>query len=229
MDRIRCKKAFVATIKEGFADRVRQILQSGAHVNLKQFGPKYMYEAIFSGNIDCVKLFLKAGVDVNNVMNTCNSALLSAVDSTTGVNEKLMSLLLVQGAHVNHANERGQIALVHYIAESYRLGFRVNKRVALMLLAAGELLYDKRVTCYGSSWDKNWGARQVDAPLYLLPEWIQGRTMCLKEFCRETIRKHLKEVDKHSKFFVRIPEIGIPPSLQIFLLYDVVLEKAEST
>ena len=222
------QKAFVAAIEEGLTDRVRHILQSGADVNLEEFGPKYMQEAISSGNIACVKLFLEAGVDVNNVVNTYNSALLSAVDSDKGVNEMLISLLIGQGAHVNHANERGQIALTYYIAESYRIGFRVNKRVALLLLAAGEILYEKKVTCYGSSWDKNWGVRQVDVPLYLLPEWIQG-TVCLKEFCRETIRKHLKEVDKHSNFFIRIPKIGLPPSLQTFLLFDVVLEKAEST
>ena len=222
------QEAFVAANEGGLTDRVRQILQSGADVNLKQFGPKYMQEAISSGNVTCVNLFLEAGVDVNNV-NTCNSALLSTVDSNKGVNEILISLLLGQGAHVNHANERGQIALVYYIAESYRVGFRVNKRVALLLLAAGELLYDKRVTCYGSSWDKNWGVRQVDVPLYLLPERIQGRTMCLKEFCRETIRKHLKEVVKHSNFLVRIPKIGLPSSLQIFSLFDVVLGRHEST
>ena len=224
------QEAFVAAIKECRTDSVRQILQSGADVNLKEFGPKYMHEAISSGNVACVQLFIEAGVDVNNVVNICcNSALLSAVSSKEGVNDQMISLLIGQGAHVNRENERGQIALAYYIAESYRTGSRVNKRLALLLSAAGEILHDKRVICYGTMWDKNWGVCQVDVPFYLLPKRFQWneeeRTICLKEFCRETIRKHLREIDNHSNFLMRIPKIGLPPSLQRFLLYDLNLNQ----
>ena len=111
------KEAFVTAIAEGHTDRVLQIIQSGADVNVKEFGPKYMHEAISSANISCVQIFMEAGVDVNNDVNTWNSVLLSAVSSGKRVSGRMISLLLRHRAPVNHRKERGQIALDYYISE----------------------------------------------------------------------------------------------------------------
>ena len=212
-------KALVAAIAEGYFDCVLQIFQSGADVNLQEYGSKYMHNAISSGHVACVQLFIEVGVDVNKVVNTYNSALLSAVGSNKGASYQMISLLLGQGAQVNHRNVKGQGALAYYIAHHNK----VNKKVAMLLLAAGELLREKKVTCYASP------VRQVDVPLYLKRfQWDEEEgTICLKEFCRETIRKHLKEINNHSNFFMRIPKTGLPPLLQTFLLYDVLLEPTE--
>ena len=93
----------------------------------------------------------------------------------------------------------------------------------MLLLAASESLREKKVTCYGLP------VRQVDVPLYLKRfQWDKKEgTISLKEYCREIIRKHLREIDNHSNFFIRIPKTGLPTLLQTYLLYDVLLETTE--
>ena len=213
-------KALIAAITEGHFDCVLQISQSGVDVNLRECGPKYMHNAISSGHVACVQLFIEAGVDVNSPVSTYNSALLSAVGSNKGASEKMISLLLEQGAQVNHKNAKGQGALAYYIAHHHK----VNRRVAMLLLAAGELLLEKKVTCYGTP------VRQIDVPWYLKRfQWDEeeGPYWTLKDFCRETIRKTLREINNHSNFFMKIPKTGLPSLLQRFLLYDALLETTE--
>ena len=48
--------------------------------------------------------------------------------------------------------------------------------------------------------------------------------LCLKHRCREVIRSHLLEVIPHLNLFVRVPALGLPPSLSSYLLHHVTLQ-----
>ena len=50
----------------------------------------------------------------------------------------------------------------------------------------------------------------------------------LKHICRETIRKHLLDLDRHEILFCRIPRIGLPLSLTSYLLFEASLEIIDS-
>ena len=46
----------------------------------------------------------------------------------------------------------------------------------------------------------------------------------LKHLCRETIRKHLLQLDPHENLFHRVPRLGLPALLQRYLLYNQTLD-----
>ena len=48
--------------------------------------------------------------------------------------------------------------------------------------------------------------------------------MNLSNLCREVIRNHLLEMDRHKNLFGRVPRLGLPAALQSFLLYDQTLD-----
>ena len=49
------------------------------------------------------------------------------------------------------------------------------------------------------------------------------RSLCFKDICRRGIREHLLQMSRVN-LFVRVPHLGLPPSLAKYLLYDVSLE-----
>ena len=78
-----------------------------------------------------------------------------------------------------------------------------------MLLVAGEKIKGPEIIKYYDEFP--WLAY---VPLYLLES-----EMSLKNKCREAIRNHLLELDPHTNLFLRIPMMGLPPSLVRYLLY----------
>ena len=42
--------------------------------------------------------------------------------------------------------------------------------------------------------------------------------------CRETIRKHLINIDRHENLFRRIPQLGLPMQVSEYLLYNMSLD-----
>ena len=81
-----------------------------------------------------------------------------------------------------------------------------QKDVAMLLYAAGE---------------------EVESGAFSkVPKFLQFRElkMNLKHMCRQTIRKHLLKLDQHQHLFDRVPRLGLPPTLNRYLLFDVSLE-----
>ena len=65
---------------------------------------------------------------------------------------------------------------------------------------------------------------KVDGITYSVPECIRKEIeslLNLKHLCRETIRKHLINIEQHSNLFTRLPQLGLPSSLTTYLLYDL--------
>ena len=58
-----------------------------------------------------------------------------------------------------------------------------------------------------------------------IPEFLQFRDIKydLKHMCREAIRRNLMRIDRKRNLFLRIPKLGLPPSLSQYLLYHVSL------
>ena len=88
----------------------------------------------------------------------------------------------------------------------------------MLLFAAGE-----RVTGPVVKGRRTYNHDIVEAqvPEYLLHKDLQ---MCLKHLCRETLRRHLLELDPHTHLFGRVPRLGLPKSLMEYLLYNQTLD-----
>ena len=51
----------------------------------------------------------------------------------------------------------------------------------------------------------------------------------LSHLCRGTIREHLLDLDPHENLFVRVPRLGLPSTLQRYLLFDETFEDEEES
>ena len=58
-----------------------------------------------------------------------------------------------------------------------------------------------------------------------IPEFLQFHDIKydLKHMCRESIRRNLMRIDRKQNLFLRIPKLGLPPSLSQYLLYHMSL------
>ena len=113
---------------------------------------------------------------------------------------------------MNHATEDGYIALEYHIHKAYR----PIRESCMMLHAAGEYIVEQYT-------DDNGKVHNCNVPWYIL-DLHDSSELNLKHMCRETIRKHLLDIDPHENLFIRVPKIGLPSSLTKYLLYDVSLE-----
>ena len=95
----------------------------------------------------------------------------------------------------------------------------MHKDISLLLFAAGETFIEKRYIVWNATDD------EVGLPDFL--KQIKS-DMSLKHMCREAIRKRLLELEPHSNLFSRIPELGLPSSLQSYLLFHVSLNQEDS-
>ena len=48
--------------------------------------------------------------------------------------------------------------------------------------------------------------------------------LCLKHLCRNTIRKHLLELDSNGNLFVKVKKLGLPAVLGHYLLYNLSMD-----
>ena len=55
-------------------------------------------------------------------------------------------------------------------------------------------------------------------------DYLKPPEFSLKHLCRETIRKHLLDIDPLENLFGRIPQLGLPSSLTVYLLYSLSLD-----
>ena len=185
------------------ANIVELLIKSGADVNVPdENGQRPLIKAAWLKDETIVELLIKSGADVNAWDQYGNTALLF---SWATVN--CIKLLLQAGACVNKVNKTtGMNTLSSHLFNSRE----INRTVVELLSSAGEdIIADSA------------GRRPASTPEYLKPTELR-----LKHFCRETIRKHLLQVNK-TNLFVQVPKIGLPPSLAQYLLYDVSLEYSD--
>ena len=172
----------------------------------------------------CVDLFIKSGADVNKQNKDGQTALMLAA---RGGHDKCVDLLIQAGADVNKQNKDGHTVLevaVRYshkksVKQCLKGGAQVNvvniigvnmlskfmipffdrnprKEIIKLLCAAGETKDETKV-----------------------PYFVKPLQLNLKHMCRQTIRKHLKNLNPHQHLFGRIPQLGLPSSLTKYLLF----------
>ena len=89
----------------------------------------------------------------------------------------------------------------------------MNRETIRLLVAAGEALEE------AASIVTNTRNQLINVGDYL----EQDHT--LKGACRETIRKHLLELNPHEHLFYRVPAIGLPAVVTRFMLFGLSLDE----
>jgi ankyrin repeat protein len=96
--------------EEGNAERVRQLIQSGAVVNAKdQSGVTALYKTVVSGSSVIAKMLLDAGADPNVTTRSGTTPLMGAAWT---LNRAIVRVLLDHGADVNLHEKDGRTALI---------------------------------------------------------------------------------------------------------------------
>ena len=92
----------------------------------------------------------------------------------------------------------------------------------MLLYAAGEMVNDPVSLCH-----HNYQVSSSDLCDLLEELKFEEEKLELKHICREAIRKHLLKLDPHLNLFGRIPRLGLPNALNMYLLFNVSLEEEE--
>ena len=197
-------------VRRGFDRCVKLLIQAGADV--KRRGNFALKEGATHGKVECCDLLLQAGVDVNTAGFRGVTPLMSAAAGFYGPvkpHKNLVNcppLFLRRKAQINQINADGWNAITTHLMSMSR-----NKTMVLLLHAAGEKI-DGTTLADGS-----------------VPDYLQNKDLrlCLKHLCRETIRKHLLDLDPHEHLFDRVPRLGLPALLTDYLLYGISLDEEE--
>ena len=86
------------------------LLKAGAHANKGGMTP--LMKSTFNGNIECVRMLLQGGADVNKVDEQLNTI------SHNCASYEYMELLLQADIKINKKNQFGRNALEHYIVKT---------------------------------------------------------------------------------------------------------------
>ena len=171
-----------------------------------------------------VKGLLSAGADVNVISDTnCFD-----VQYTTAMRNATWScgigrvrLILKSGARINHRDELGRNCLEFSV--TIALEKEKLKGIQMLLYAAGETL--DGTTIKGKDMFTG-NIVQIEIPEYLKE---LKENLSLKHLCREAIRKHLIDLDPHEHLLGRIPQLGLPSTLEKYMLYYCDINDAAET
>ena len=190
------------TVRYGNMSFVKLLVELGADVNSTNYqGRTPVMCAAGAQNFDCVEFLIDKGADVNASDREGNNALTAAAGYGvyTSPGKKCTKLILQQGARVDKAL---------YVSNSSRTIAHTFDHEGFMLLYAAGVDIDETVTEHGT-------------------EIVQEKqTLTLMNICREAIREHLLNVNPVS-LFGTIPQLGLPPLITSYLLYNVALTLSE--
>ena len=192
----------------GHDESLGVMIQAGANVSMQdQPGCTGLIGAAEYQHDKCVELPISAGADVNKQINTGHTALIQAAIYAHSAHS--ISLLLSSGGKINvTASDSYNANNIRFNALELCLRYSDVQENIMLLYAAGDTI----------------GGTKVRVPDYL-KELIKGRQgLNLQHQCRQTIRKHLIELDPHKNLFNRVPRLGLPSQLQKYLLYYVSLD-----
>ena len=204
---------------------VKLLIEAGADVNIYSRSDTALHYAAMQGLVSCVDLLLRAGAHVNALNTNGKSSLMLAASSSTLDSVKL---LLQAGADVRITDAVGCSALQCSLIAHFGGGkSAVNTEITRLLHAAGE----KKKGISESSLHMLMGTRpRRGNPIEPKIKQLSAKsrqylsedapTLFLKDICCRTIREHLLQMSRVN-LFVRVPHLGLPPSLTRYLLYDV--------
>ena len=137
--------------------------------------------------------------------------------------KECVKILLCAGARINHKDHKYKNnGLKNYIIQNVK----VDRDICMFLYAAEETIDGTTIRATEIYYDHRdfWRATetQCDVPEYL---FFKDLRLDLKHLCRQTIRKHLLNLDPHEHLFGRIPKLGLPRTLSKYLLFNFSLEE----
>ena len=229
---------------------VRFLVQAEADVNMcRTDGYSALIYAVTSNCHHCVRSLIEAGADVNVKCTNGDTPLIAAsrnIDSA-----KTLKLLVDAGADVNVISNNGlgtTVLLMQFLVDfqSYAFDPTLLQQVKILLKAGARINvsgigYNNALGMYvtrRSFPDKTMvlllkaagetSHRMADA-LSPIPSYFQEMDINLKQFCRDTIRKHLLDLNSQENLFHRVPRLGLPKILSQYLVYNVCIDDDESS
>ena len=225
--------ALIYAARNGWDKCVDILIKAGANVNMQDGFDGYtaLKHAAFWGCDKCVELLIQAGADVNIQDREGYTALINAVEHGF---DKCVELLVEAGADVNKQYRNGTTAVNAALR-------RQNTRCLKLLLRAGAGVNKSRADM------NNWGDyehlfgfnRHIDVVLYIagtkidlpqskVPGYLKKLMkkpsgISLIHICREAIRNHMISVSCVNLFH-RVPRLGLPSTLQEYLLLNTSLD-----
>ena len=193
-------EADVNTSGSSYGASLRKTHNCGNDITLENSTP--LMDAIRCRNAKCVALLIGAGADVNVIDSHGNTPFIFSC--YCGVNTA--KLLLQAGAKINMVNAFGGNAFEEILQDEHVALHAISpdKTMVLFLYASGEILRNETL--------------QRLKKYYKVKKQFK-----LKHLCRETIREHLLKLDPHTHLFGRVPRLGLPASLTLYLLYNCTL------
>ena len=212
-------------------DFVRELIAEGANVNTGGSGTAPILKSIKAGSIHCVEELLKAEADINVTDEDGNTPLMTAANVG---NESVVQLLLDKGADVNLKNKKGETALYHavdYFHEEFQKTQSTELSVEAEFLAAHtNIVY--AILQGGASVNNNLTdlISEESLPPHILKmlgaagmEFKEPKLFIseesLQDLARKSIRKHLKRIHQDENLYCTVPQLGLPPRLQSYLLF----------
>ena len=202
--------ALMKASAEGHLSSMKLLINSGASVNEGNvFTRSPLLEATFFNRTECMKFLISAGAEVNFFSDYfvdffCDIDIFFSPYCFAASQARLESvkILLSAGAYINTGFNSSEFlnCLTLEIDDPNE-----QTEMVEVLHASGQEIdpvYKKQIESYS-------------------PQLQEEST--LKNLCRESIRKHLINLDKYSHLYNRIPRIGFPKSLKDYLLYNTSL------
>ena len=202
-----------------------QLIELGADVNTVDDAGRTVLMQAARRHYQLVQVLLAAGADVNAMTSDTYSdgKLKTALHRAAGVRGiGRVRLLLKAGARIDIRDRLGRNCPQIYVAWE-RQEIMIVRNIHMLLYAAGETLDGPTVTMrnpYDSAI-----MTEVEIPEYFKE---LKRKRDLKHQCRETIRKHLVDLDPHEHLFGRTPQLELPSLLTRYLMYDCSIDDEET-
>ena len=196
--------ALICAANCGRIDCIDQLIAAGADVNAMETNKSTApFFAIFNGYYKCLDALIKAGADVNRINIRNDTPLIRALGDhrlPADAMVECVRCLLKTGANVNVEKIPGRNCQAKIARLKKLLSDPSSLQLVInLLLAAGE---------------------ELDEEYPDTPEEIR-----LNHLCRETIRKHLLNLNQNENMFVRVPKLGLPAILTDYLLFNQKLQK----
>ena len=206
-----------AVFNKNFND-VALLLRAGADMNaINKDGYTSLYFAAWKGFLECVTLLITHGADVNKICCGIQTALMMA--SFQG-HLDCVKILVQSGANVNVQSKYRDNALT---LTSVKRHLRCMK----FLLKSGSQLRNLEYFPFlrflpSPSTDKLIELLHAAGVKTLLREKPSG--ISLKDLCRMRIRTLLLRNHSDMNLFYTVPQVGLPSSLECYLLFHVTLD-----
>ena len=204
-------------------NNILTVMKAGADSNIEFHGHECLTTAfrllILSGYYRYVKRLIEAGADVNVTMSRNIQSCLICIARRGDVGTA--KLLLKAGAVVNVRQDDGHSALEFCLERYHRIHGQQQEeedRFIIFLFAAGEKVPGTRFRFKHSHCETYY----VYTPKFLL-RMLKPSSLRLTDMCKDRIRKHMMQLS-NVNLFVQVTKLGLPASLQSFLVYNVSLD-----